>query len=105
MSKKYQSMPLAKGEAEALEKGLKVEKTALGKETIDGHACVKNKVVVKNEQGAVLEAITWNATDLKDFPLQIEMKEKDNTSASCTSRRSNSPSPTPSSSTCRRIMA
>ena len=75
----YQELPLAKGEAEALEKGLKLEKTALGKDTLDGHPCVKNKAVVKNGKGPVLEADTWNATDLRDFPLQIEMKEKDNT--------------------------
>ena len=30
-------------------------------------------------RGRCLEAVTWNAADLKDFPLQIEMKEKDNT--------------------------
>ena len=78
-SRATRSIALAKGEAEASEKGLKLEKTALGKETIDGHACVKNKVVVKSGKGPVLEAVTWNATDLKDFPLQIEMKEKDNT--------------------------
>ena len=71
----YLSMPLAKGEAEAFEKGLKLEKSALGRETIDGHACVKNKVVVKNNQGPVLQAVTWNAADLKDFPVQIQMKE------------------------------
>jgi hypothetical protein len=75
----YLSMPLAKADADAFEKGLKLEKTALGKETFDGHACVKNKVVVKDGKGQVLEAITWNAADLKDFPLQIEMKEKINT--------------------------
>ena len=34
----YQSLPLAKGEAEALEKGLTLEKIALGKDTLDGHA-------------------------------------------------------------------
>jgi hypothetical protein len=75
----YQELPIAKGEAEAFEKGLTLEKSPLGKETIDGHACVKNKVTVKGGKGAVLEAVTWNATDLKDFPLQIEMKEKGNT--------------------------
>ena len=75
----YLSIPLSKAEADAIEKGLKLEKTALGKETIDGHACVKNKVVVKNDQGPVLQAITWNAADLKDFPVQIEMKEKQDT--------------------------
>ncbi|HOX58916.1 MAG TPA: hypothetical protein P5205_16920 [Candidatus Paceibacterota bacterium] len=75
----YQNVPLAPGEVEAAQKGLKLEKSALGKETIEGHACVKNKVVVKGEKGAVLEAITWNAADLKDFPMQIEMKEKQTT--------------------------
>jgi len=75
----YQTIPMAKEDTDAFEKGLKVEKSALGKATLDGHECVKNKVVVKDTKGPVLTAITWNATDLKDFPLQIEMKEKVNT--------------------------
>ena len=75
----YQALAQSKGEAEAAEKGLKVEKTALGKETLDGHPCVKHKVVVRSGKQTVLEAVTWNATDLKDFPLQVEMKPKDGT--------------------------
>lgn len=75
----YVSKALPKEEAEASEKGLKLEKQALGRETLDGHACVKNWVTVKDDKGPVLEATTWNATDLKDFPLQIEMKQKENT--------------------------
>jgi hypothetical protein len=75
----YQELAQSKGDAEAAEKGLKLEKSALGKETFDGHPCVKNKVVVKSGKETVLEAVTWNATDLKDFPLQVEMKEKDRT--------------------------
>jgi len=75
----YQELAQSKGETEAAEKGLKLEKSPLGKDTLDGHPCVKNKVVVKSSKGPVLEAVTWNATDLKDFPIQIEMKEKDNT--------------------------
>jgi hypothetical protein len=75
----YMSLPLAKEDTDAFEKGLKQEKTALGNETFDGHACVKNKVVVKDAKGPVLQAVTWNAADLKDFPLQIEIKEKGNT--------------------------
>ena len=78
-SKTYVIMPLAVGEMQALQKGLTMEKAALGKETLDGHPCVKNKTVVKNQQGAVLEATTWNATDLKDIPIQIETKGKDTT--------------------------
>ena len=75
----YLSMPLAKEDIEAFEKGLKLEKSPLGKETMDGHNCVKNKVTVSDTKGPVLQAVAWNAGDLKDFPLQIEMKEKGNT--------------------------
>jgi hypothetical protein len=75
----YTIIPLAKGEAEVSGKSLKLGKTALGKETIDGHACVKNKVVVKSDEWPVFEAVTWNAADLKDFPLQIELKKKQST--------------------------
>ncbi len=75
----YVNIPLAKGDAEVSEKSLTLEKTALGKETLDGHACVKNKAVVKNEQGPMFEAVTWNASDLKNFPLQIEIKDKQGT--------------------------
>jgi hypothetical protein len=75
----YVIIPLAKEDTEAFEKGLKLDKTALGKETLDGHDCVKNKVVVSDTKVPVLQAVTWNAADLKDFPVQIEMKEKGNT--------------------------
>jgi hypothetical protein len=77
--KKYLTLPLAKGESDAMEKGLQMEKTELGKETVDGHSCVKNKIVVKNQQKAVLQATTWNATDLRDLPIQIQTKEKETT--------------------------
>jgi hypothetical protein len=76
-AKKYMTMALAKGETEAMQKGLQVQKTALGQEKIDGHTCVKNRVVIKNDKGPVLEATTWNAADLKDLPIQIETAEKD----------------------------
>ncbi len=58
----------------------KLEKKALGKETLDGHSCVKNQVTVTDEKGEKIEATTWNATDLKDFPIQIQTKEAENTS-------------------------
>jgi hypothetical protein len=75
----YQELAQSKAESEAAEKGLKLEKAALGKESLDGHPCVKHKVTVKSGKEPVLEAVIWNATDLKDFPIQIEMKEKDRT--------------------------
>lgn len=73
------SMPLPK-EASTNDASSKIEKTEQGKEDLDGHPCVKNKVVFTDDSGKSIEALTWNATDLKDFPLQIQAKEKDNTS-------------------------
>lgn len=58
----------------------KIEKKPLGKETIDGHSCVKNQVLITDEKGEKIDATTWNATDLKDFPVQIQTKESENTS-------------------------
>jgi len=73
----YSSLPLSAADAEIATQ--KVEKKALGKETMDGHPVVRNQSTVKSAKGTVLlQATTWNATDMKDFPLQIEMKESGN---------------------------
>jgi hypothetical protein len=53
----------------------KVETTELGKETVDGHPCVKNKVVVTDKDGDKHESTVWNATDLKNFPVKIQTTE------------------------------
>jgi hypothetical protein len=79
-AKGYVILPLSKEESEAATRNFKVEKTALGRETLDARPCVKNQVVVKNGANAVLAATTWNATDLKDFPIQIATKENGLTS-------------------------
>ena len=76
----------------------------MGNETIAGHACVKNKAVVKNGQAPVFEAVTWNAADLKDFPLQIEIRDKRST-VRMLFTQSGSPNPTPSNLTRRPTMA
>lgn len=75
----YVLMPMAPDEAANFQKGYKVEKTKTGKETIDGHPCVRNKVVVKDDTGEKQEAITWNATDLKDFPVKMQINQKEAT--------------------------
>ncbi len=75
----YVDMPFGKEEAEAFEKEAKMEKTQLGKETIDGHPCTKSKVVVTDDKGQKQEAIVWNATDMKNFPVQIQVQEKGTT--------------------------
>ncbi len=58
-------------EVDALKKPARLEKTPLGKETIDGHACIKSKVIVTDATGEKQTATIWCATSLKDFPVQI----------------------------------
>ena len=47
----------------------------MGMKTLDGHPCVKNKVVVTDKEGIKHEWMVWNATDLKDFPIKIVTNE------------------------------
>jgi len=54
----------------------KVEMTEIGKETVDGHPCVKNKVVVTDKENKKHESTVWNATDLKNFPIKIQTQEQ-----------------------------
>jgi hypothetical protein len=71
----YFSTPMSdKQVSDAMDKS-KIEKTSLGKETIDGHACEKNKLVVSGNNGEKHEVLVWNETDLKDFPVQIQMDD------------------------------
>jgi hypothetical protein len=73
--KSYLESPSSKEEIADTAKNYKIDKTKIGKETIDGHPADKNKVVMTDDKGQKTEATTWNATDLKDFPVQIQMAE------------------------------
>ena len=56
----------------------RLEREAIGRETMEGHACIKYRVTVTDTTGSTQEAITWNAAKLKDFPIQIQMSDGDN---------------------------
>ena len=75
----YAEVPMSKDDASTIDTKYKIETTKLGTETLDGHACVKNKVIVTGEKGDKHEAIVWNATDMKDFPLQMQMNQNEAT--------------------------
>jgi len=57
----------------------KMESTELGRETVDGHVCVKNKAVITDDQGKAHEYTVWNAIDLKKFPVKMEITEQGRT--------------------------
>lgn len=73
--KSYCDMPVPKkGKDED-----KLEKTELGSETIEKHPCKKSKLTLTDKDGKTAEAIVWEAIDLKDFPIQYQTVEKDQT--------------------------
>ena len=57
----------------------KIESIELGNEPIDGHSCKKTKLVSTDAKGNKQEALVWQAADLKNFPLQMQMAQKGNT--------------------------
>lgn len=71
----YAETPMSKDEAAGLDRKFKIEKTRLGNETIDGHSCEKDKVVVSADNGEKHEATVWYAADLKNFPIKVQMNQ------------------------------
>lgn len=68
----YVEMPMENADAGSSPADFKMQTTELGKETVDGHPCVKNQVVVTDKQSNTNEFITWNASDLKNFPIKFQ---------------------------------
>jgi hypothetical protein len=57
----------------------KMEKQAIGKETLDGNPCVKHKVTFTSAKGAKEELTVWFAANLKDLPVQVLSKQGEET--------------------------
>lgn len=75
--KSYAEMPVSAAGAGS-DKEPKMEKTEIGKDTVDGRATVKNKVVITDDDGKATTMTVWNAPDLKDFPVKMEIIESGN---------------------------
>lgn len=71
----YLESPLPENEASGQSNDFKLDVTELGKETVDGHPCIKNKAIVTDKEGTKHESLVWNATDLNKFPIKIEHSE------------------------------
>ena len=72
----YAEIQLSNADSAPTNSDYKVKITEIGKETMDGHPCVKNKYVVTDNQGVKHESTVWNATDLKKFPVKIQTTEQ-----------------------------
>jgi hypothetical protein len=71
----YVETPLANEDANAYTKSPKIEKTEMGKETVDAHPCVKSKIMMNEDNGRKHEGFIWMAKDMKDFPIQMQFNE------------------------------
>ena len=69
----YVEQPRPEKEAAPAPSQIKVSLTDLGKEIVEGHACVKQKAMVIFGEGTPYEATVWRASDLKSFPVKVEM--------------------------------
>ena len=73
--KSYCDMPTSgKGNPEG-----KLEKTELGSDTVEKHACKKSRLTFTDKDGKTAEAMVWEATDLKNFPIQFQTVESEQT--------------------------
>jgi hypothetical protein len=72
----YVEMPLSPDEVADMAREFKVEKTKTGRESIDGHPCDKTKVVLTAGNGEKQEAVVWYNPTLKDFPVKIQMDQR-----------------------------
>jgi len=73
--KAYSEMPALDEAVAGADKDLKIELAEINKETVDGHQCVKSRFVLTDGQGNKREGLTWNAKDLKNFPVKMEFSE------------------------------
>jgi hypothetical protein len=73
--KAYAEMPLSDDESTNAASKYKLETKELGKESVEGQACVKNKVVITDDTAKKTEITVWQATDLKKFPVKMESIE------------------------------
>lgn len=76
-AKIYAEEPMSPSDAEGYSAKYDLTSKELGKETIEGHPCVKSQVSVKSGTGAAVQGVVWNATDLKNFPIKIQLPEGD----------------------------
>jgi hypothetical protein len=53
----------------------KIDVTQVGKDTVDGHPCIENKITFTADDGSQHEMLAWQATDLNNFPIKTEMHE------------------------------
>jgi len=75
----FVKLEMPTSEAEAFLTRAKIERKTIGKEKMEGHLCLKQQVVITDDNGHKSEATVWTATDLRDFPVCVATRENEGT--------------------------
>jgi hypothetical protein len=73
--KGYADMVIPDESAQSLGKNLKVNRAPQGKETVGSHSCTKVLLTFTDDKGRSQTMTSWEASDLKGFPVQAQMVE------------------------------
>lgn len=72
----YLNLPLSEEDSRAAKQGYTLSSRPVKAEVVDGKERTRNEVAVKNGSGAaVLQATTWTAPELRNFPVQIQTRQ------------------------------
>lgn len=71
----YADIAMAADAVQSLSKNLKMEKSTEGKETVSSHPCTKTLISLTDDQGHKERITAWEATDMKNFPIQAQLYE------------------------------
>ena len=55
---------------------INIKREKLGRETIDGHDCIKERVIEQEPNCPTEEGLVWSAVDLQNFPVKMELHTK-----------------------------
>lgn len=71
----YVDLAMPPDAVQSLTKDLKLERTVEGKETVGSHPTVKTQITLTDDKGQKERITAWEATDLKNFPVQAQLFE------------------------------
>lgn len=71
----YVEMPMSKDEAADWQRRYTVDQKKLGRETIDGRACDKQRVTVTGDNGSHHEATVWYSQEARPVPVKLQMAQ------------------------------
>ena len=71
----YVAMPTHQSNTPASD--YKLDVTKLGEENVNGHDCIKNKMVVTGPDGTTHESTVWIASDMDKFPIKVQLAMPD----------------------------